>query len=50
VDNENKYREDFRSPKNEQKLMDQRSSKINLSTDIYGKPEVLIRNNPQFQS
>ena len=38
--------EDLRSPKNEQKLLDRRNTKVDMSTEVFGKPNVLIRNHP----
>ena len=39
---------DVISQDQEDKLLDRRRSKIDIKTEVFGKPNVLIRNNPNF--
>ena len=37
-------------PKNYEKELDKRKSKVDMNSNVFGKPNVLIRNNPNFTS
>lgn len=40
--------EDMQNPKCEEKMLDRRKSKVDVSVEVFGKPHVIIRNHPDF--